>query len=585
MAPPSPADAPTEVATWLGRFRDAQPIRRTGAFHLVSCAEARGERRLVVLGAAEADPRGVAARLDEVAQTLALLDHPAIPRPAPRARGRMGDIEYLALACDAVTDLADLLARWRHNSALPTLPRGGLSSLYERLAGALAAAHATADPRTGEPLCVGTFGWENVLVGAAGEVYLLGFGGCFCFRDEFGRPIPGLRPLRAPEVVFGQRPTPASDIYGLAALMSELLSLVQPPAAMQRLVAGQGEPADAAVMEAMMNATRGTLAPSPDDRFETIEATLEAQRAIWTSLGVTPDPVALRAALAAAATGREQPPADEELQDLQQGRYQVDRFLGSGAVGAVFLARDRALQQAIALKVVDARRHPHLRGRFSREVRILRTIHHPHLVRGFDLFEESGRLVAVMEYVDGLELRAHFAEELDLASVCARVREVAEALSALHQRRLVHRDIKPANIVVNARRGAVLVDLGVAADENASRGLTHTGALLGTLRYMAPEQLAGRNASAGSDIFALAVVLLEVVYGDRGFTDDGRPLTDGLRGWLEDPAIEPRLPASLRDLLVGCLHSDPTARPGAAALARRLLEVELELRSPLTRRR
>lgn len=577
-------DAATEGATWLGRFRDARPIRQRGAFHLLSCREGdSGEGRVVIVGAADADASVVAGHLDEAARLLALIDHPTIPRPAARARQSLGEIEYLALACDAVADMETVIERCYQSARLP-LPGGGLGALYSLLGLALSAAHETVDPRDGLPITVGSFSWGNVLVDRDGRVAMLGIGVDLCGRSVDGRLLAGVRPVCAPELLFEGRATPAADVYGLAMLMREMIPLFGVPEAVTRIGAGQLQPGDQQLARLMGDVARSALSPEREDRFQSIDELLAGIRRVAQALGQPDDPAGLQRVLREMVAD---PDPDEgavrrsrarpELRDLQSGRYRMDRFLGAGASGAVYLARDRQLRQPVALKVIRIEQHPQLRSRFSREVRILRTIQHPHLVRGYDLFEERGRLVAVMEFIAGEELGPWAEAHLEIRPLCGRIREIALALSALHAKQLVHRDIKPSNVIVNPRRGAVLVDLGVVGDGNATRDLTAQGALLGTVRYMSPEQLRGLPASSGSDVFALGVVLLELLYGGPTFGPESRAHTGRLREWLEGrPQARVAVPAALTALLHDCLHPEPEARPGATAMARRLSVIELD---------
>jgi hypothetical protein len=191
---------------------------------------------------------------------------------------------------------------------------------------------------------------------------------------------------------------------------------------------------------------------------------------------------------------------------LHDGRYTLQRRLGTGGMAAVWLARDERLDRPVAIKVLSdtlAGDEGYVR-RFSREARVAAGLSHPNLVRVFD-FGDDPRPYLVMEYVEGGTLAEHLREggELDCDAL---VRRLLEALDHVHEARIVHRDIKPANVLMGRDGRARLTDFGIAQPEDATQ-LTQTGGVMGTMRYLAPEVLAGEPATPASDLYALGMLI------------------------------------------------------------------------------
>jgi non-specific serine/threonine protein kinase len=256
------------------------------------------------------------------------------------------------------------------------------------------------------------------------------------------------------------------------------------------------------------------------------------------------------------------------------GRYEVVLPLGSGGMGEVYRARDTVLGRTVALKVVaqaDAGRPDRLE-RFQREARAISRLSHPHICTLHDFGQEQDMAFLVMEDLEGETLADRLERgPLPVAEALRYGREMAEALDAAHRQGIVHRDLKPANVMLT-RDGAKLLDFGLArlrqSEPEPARGgdsetLTQTGVVLGTLPYMAPEQIEGREADARSDIFALGVVLYEMVSGERPFRAGSRA---GLITALlsSDPAplgtLQPSVPPLLVRAIERCLAKDPDER-------------------------
>lgn len=209
------------------------------------------------------------------------------------------------------------------------------------------------------------------------------------------------------------------------------------------------------------------------------------------------------------------------------GRYRIDRKLGEGGMGAVYLAHDTTLDRPVAIKV------PTLYGdrktaaaRFVREARAAAGLHHPNVCPIYDVGQINGHHYLSMRYVVGRPLSDVVApgKPLPPAEAARIVRTVALAMHAAHQRGTIHRDLKPANILIDDRGEPVVMDFGLARREGSGDGaLTLDGDAMGTPAYMPPEQAAGEVAAMGpaSDVYSLGVVLYELLVGEPPFTGEG----------------------------------------------------------------
>jgi len=232
------------------------------------------------------------------------------------------------------------------------------------------------------------------------------------------------------------------------------------------------------------------------------------------------------------------------------GKFEVVRLLGKGAMGEVYLGRDPKLGRDVALKVISAGTAfgDEAQARFEREARAAALLNHPHVVTIYEFGEDDGMHYLAMEFLDGHELEVLIREgktpKADLLEVLA---QVCDGLGYAHGRSVVHRDIKPANVLVTRqgkRLHAKLMDFGVA--HMGPSGLTQSGVWMGTVSYMAPEYLDTGRATASSDIFALGVILYEILSGGRK-PFHGESTTSVLNCILRH-APEPIRPADLKDV-------------------------------------
>ena len=272
------------------------------------------------------------------------------------------------------------------------------------------------------------------------------------------------------------------------------------------------------------------------------------------------------------------------------GPYEVLSPLGSGGMGEVYRARDTRLNRTVALKVLAqaVAADAGLRARFEREARAIAALSHSHICTIHDVGEHEGTPFLVMELLDGQTLAARLEKgPLPLDQALTIGREIAEALDRAHRQGIVHRDLKPANVMLT-KAGAKLLDFGLAkltraaapvalsmaAGPGATTIDTARGTILGTVLYMAPEQVEGKDADARSDIWALGAVLYEMVTGVRPFTGDSPAsvISAILKDTPAAPSTRaPLVPPTLEHVIDLCLAKDPEQRwQSAGDLAREL---------------
>ncbi|MFF2085992.1 protein kinase [Nocardia sp. NPDC058176] len=260
--------------------------------------------------------------------------------------------------------------------------------------------------------------------------------------------------------------------------------------------------------------------------------------------------------------------------------YRIERTLGGGGMGTVYLARHPRLPRRDALKVLDTRlaADPTFRARFEREADLAARLQHPNIVQIYDRGVDGDRLWIAMQYVDGSDAAQLLRQGLTVLSAERAVRIVRKAARGIdhaHRQGLLHRDIKPANLLVaRADDGtdAVLVtDFGIARSMGETTALTSAGSVLGTLAYAAPEQLEGRPLDARTDIYALGCTLYELLTGFVPFPREG-PAAQISAHLLEPPPrpslADPALPPVLDAVIARAMAKNPADRfPTCAALA------------------
>lgn len=258
------------------------------------------------------------------------------------------------------------------------------------------------------------------------------------------------------------------------------------------------------------------------------------------------------------------------------GPFEILEPLGVGGMGEVYRARDTRLDRTVALKLLPSEFliAPGRRiERFRREARAIARITHPHICTLHDVGEDGPAIFLVMEYVDGVTLAARLEDgPLPLPQAMRAAIQIADALDHAHRHGVVHTDLKPGNVMLT-RDSLKLLDFGLArlrerdeeavTDATRSERLTAVGSIAGTVPYMAPEQIEGREVDARTDIFSFGVVLYEMIGGRRPFAGDGRASLMAAIVAADPPALsslEPRVPASLERLIRRCLAKDPDDR-------------------------
>ena len=275
----------------------------------------------------------------------------------------------------------------------------------------------------------------------------------------------------------------------------------------------------------------------------------------------------------------------KNLEGQRIGPYQLASKIGAGGMGEVYKARDTRLDRTVAIKVLTAHiaDDPHARERFQREARAVAALNHPHICTLHDVGSQdpstgSGQAIdfLVMEYLDGETLAERLAKgPLPLDRALQYAIQIADALDKAHRQGITHRDLKPANVMLTTS-GTKLLDFGLAklrpsvggvvgmsAAPNVSPSLTGRGTILGTVQYMAPEQLEGQPADARTDIFAFGVLLYEMLTGRRAF--EGTSQASVISAILSsDPppisVLQPLSPPALDRVVKKCLAKDPDKR-------------------------
>ncbi|WP_433522961.1 protein kinase domain-containing protein [Nocardia pseudovaccinii] len=259
----------------------------------------------------------------------------------------------------------------------------------------------------------------------------------------------------------------------------------------------------------------------------------------------------------------------------QFGKYRLDRLLGRGGMGAVWLAHDSETGRTVALKVLaeQVAADADYRKRFQREARLGSSLRHPHIVPIHGFGELDGRLYIDMEYIDGIDLAEMLARVGTLTPTAAVdfVTQAASGLDAAHRAGLIHRDVKPSNILVGTGGHAYLIDFGIAQSLGQT-AVTATGMAIGSWAYMAPERFNG-TVDARSDVYSLACVLYECLTGRRPYGDTdparqmhGHLMTDPPRVSTVNRAVPPELDAVIaRGMAKDQTHRYPSAREFAAA--------------------
>jgi len=277
----------------------------------------------------------------------------------------------------------------------------------------------------------------------------------------------------------------------------------------------------------------------------------------------------------AEAIGAGRARVNEQIQGVRAGnvlggRYEIISMLGEGGMGAVFKAHDRELNRPVALKIVrpELARNPEMLDRFKQELILARKVTHRNVIRIFDLGESDGLKFITMEYVEGRSLGAVLRErgKLPLGDAIDIIRQTAFALEAAHAEGVIHRDLKPDNIMLDDRGKVSVMDFGLARSAEFA-GMTQTGALVGTLHYMSPEQANGRALDERSDLFALGIIFYELLTGADPYRAESE-IASLVKRSKERAApvttLDPTIPPKISTVVLKCLEIDPAKRYSSA---------------------
>jgi hypothetical protein len=258
-------------------------------------------------------------------------------------------------------------------------------------------------------------------------------------------------------------------------------------------------------------------------------------------------------------------------------RYTIERELGRGGMGAVYLAADGKLSERVALKIINAGfGDPAAIDRFRREVSAARKVTHANVIRIHDLVEDGGMVLLSMEYVDGMTLAEYLGRVGAMRVDEARhiVGQVCDGMAAAHAAGVVHRDLKPGNVLLDHEKRVKVIDFGLAK-ATFMAGMTATGLIIGTPEYMAPEQVKGLPQDARTDVYALGALAYHVFGGRPPFAGE-TPIAIGFQHVTEAPRppreLRAELPESVDKAILQALEKDPAKRfIDAAELKKALL--------------
>ncbi|HEY5610812.1 MAG TPA: protein kinase [Thermoanaerobaculia bacterium] len=493
------------------------------------------------------------SRFEREARAASLLDHPNICTIYDFGEAD-GEQLYIAMACYDGESLAARVARER-------LSLDEAIRIVEQIARGLDKAHASGVVhRDIKP--------ANVMLTRDGVAKILDFGlakltgATGITRDHTSL---GTIAYMAPEQIRGEQVGPQADIWALGVVLFELLTGSRPfrgeySEAISYSILNE-QPAAIPDQPEADRIVKRMLRKDPLQRYQTIAEVLADLEPLKT-------PSSGSSAKKRVAAGRQLLRSGAKL-----GPYQIVKPVGSGGMGDVYLASDTRLDRQVALKVLpsefseDAER----KERFQREAKTISQLAHPNICTLFDIGEQEGVDYLVMEYLEG-ETLAEKKKPLPIPLALKIGAQIAEGLAAAHRQGIVHRDLKPGNVIITKMGAVKLLDFGLAKDVVAiairTRGsdekpLTAEGMIVGTLAYMAPEQIEGLEVDARTDIFALGTILYELVTGKRAF--EGETKASLMAAILErDPAsvsgVEPRVPPIVDHIIRRCLAKEPEER-------------------------
>ncbi len=385
--------------------------------------------------------------------------------------------------------------------------------------------------------------------------------------DNFEQRFAELKGRKASSTVLG-------DLYELGTELEQRGRATQATAVYRHLARIDNTYRDVAVrLRRLMDAERIKSKAATPAAVPAALGTPAQGAAASASAAARPAPAPVTAARSGASpTGAAAgPEAVRDGNDTQRlGRYQLEREIGRGAMGVVYLGRDTAINRLVAIKAIPLASEfsdselAEARTRFFREAETAGRLNHPNIVTIYDVGEERGLAYIAMEYLKGRHLSEYATSStlLEPRKVLDLMARTAQALGFAHKQQVVHRDIKPANIMYDPSTDVLkITDFGIARLTGA--GSTRTGIVLGTPSFMSPEQLEGRTVTGHSDLFSLGVSLFQLLTGQLPFVADS--MTALMQQIAEAPhpplrAFRPDLPACVENVIDRALAKNPEAR-------------------------
>jgi tetratricopeptide (TPR) repeat protein/predicted Ser/Thr protein kinase len=251
-----------------------------------------------------------------------------------------------------------------------------------------------------------------------------------------------------------------------------------------------------------------------------------------------------------------------QVGDVLGGRYEILQLLGQGGMGAVYKALDREVDRFVALKLIrpELASNPSILARFKQELVLSQQVTHRNVIRIYDLGDADGLKFITMEFVEGQDLRSLVLERTKFSpeEAVEIVRQVCAALEAAHDAGIIHRDLKPQNIMKDSSGRILLMDFGLARTLDGDK-MTQTGALVGTMDYMSPEQALGKNLDQRSDLFTLGLILYELLTGATPFKAESAIASLVMRTQQQATRlvdVDKNIPATLSNIVAKCLEKD-----------------------------
>ncbi len=256
----------------------------------------------------------------------------------------------------------------------------------------------------------------------------------------------------------------------------------------------------------------------------------------------------------------------DDLIGTRIGHYIIQEPLGQGGMARVYKGYQEHLDRMVAIKVLPSyyAADPNFVNRFKREAQAMARLSHPNIVTVHDAGEQDGRLYIVMAYMSGGTLKSRMDHRMEMSEVLPVVNQIAAALQYAHERSIIHRDVKPVNVLLDADGRAVLSDFGIAkVMESAEHHLTRPGAGVGTPEYMSPEQCRGSGVDPRSDIYALGVMIYEMLTGRTPFQADNYTALAHAHIYEPTPPptlFNPRISPAVQAVMLRALAKEPAQR-------------------------